>query len=228
MSRVLVAVAALACATAAVVAGCGDDDDRDRTAGTTATTPAPPPAADEALWPAPGEAVADPRKTARAFAQEYIGVENPALSEFRETEPGVGEVEVHRRGEDGRALDTVVSAIALRQVDGEDWSVMSAHSAEVEVTAPDARAEIASPVRVDGRGRGFEGNVVLEVRDQYAPEPLAQKAVTAGSAGQLEPFTARLAFDPGDAAVGAIVAKTGSGIAAADGFVAFVVRFAGD
>ncbi|HYH58475.1 MAG TPA: Gmad2 immunoglobulin-like domain-containing protein [Thermoleophilaceae bacterium] len=205
---------------AAVFTGCGDDDEPAETAPT-----APPAAATEALWPPSGEGSGDPRATARSFVEEYIGIENPALSEFRETEPGVGEVTVHRRGEDGRALETEVAALALRRLDGETWSVISAHSPEVEVTQPSARDVITSPVRVAGRGRGFEGNVVIEVRDEYAVDPLAQRAVIAGSMGKLEPFSAKLPFDPGTD-TGAIVAKTGSGIAAADGFAAFVVRFA--
>jgi hypothetical protein len=202
-----------------VASGCGDDDDApDRTA------PAPAPVAEQALWPPPESATEDPLRAARSFVEEYIGVEDPALAEFAETGAGKGEVDVHRRGEDGRRLAAVVSTLSLQQVEGGDWLVASARSSEVQLTKPAAQAEIASPVRVAGRGRGFEGNVVLEVREQYGVEPLAQKPVTAGSFERLEPFSVRLAFDPGGATAGAIVAKTGSGIAAADGFAAFPVR----
>jgi len=203
-----------------MASGCGDDDD-DR-----AATPAPPPApaAGPALWPPPESATDDPLRAARSFVEEYIGVEDPALGQFAEKGAGAGEVDVHRRGEDGRRLAAVVSTLLLRQVEG-NWLVESARSAEVKVVTPAAGAEITSPVRIAGRGRGFEGNVVLEVREQYAVEPLAQKPVTAGSFGQLEPFSARLAFDSGGTETGAIVATTGSGIAAADGFAAFPVRF---
>jgi hypothetical protein len=213
-------VALAACALCLVAPGCGGDDDDE------ADTPAPPPerTAGQALWPPPDSATDDPVRAARSFVEEYIGVEDPALGPFAEKGAGAGEVDVHRRGEDGRQLAAVVSTLSLRQVEG-DWLVESARSAEVEVATPAAGAEIASPTRIAGRGRGFEGNVVLEVREQYAVEPLAQKPVTAGSLEQLEPFSARLAFDFGGAEAGAIVAKTGSGIAAADGFAAFPVRF---
>jgi hypothetical protein len=215
---------AAALALAVAIAGCGNDDDgEDTPAGVGARASA----ADTPLWPPPTGEPSRPRATARAFVEKYVGVEDPALSEFRRGEPRAGEVEVYRRGEDGRALETVVAVIVLRKLDGR-WSVMTASSPEVEVTAPDARAVVSSPLRVRGRGRGFEGNVVIEVRGQYATRPLATKAVVAGSAAGLRRFSARLAFDADGQRSGAIVAKTGSGIAAADGFEAFVVRFAGD
>ena len=215
---------AAAFALVAMIAGCDGDDDggEDTPAGPGAHASA----ADKPLWPPPGRERRRPRATARGFVEDYIGVDDPALSGFRRGEPGAGEVEVYRRGEDGRALETIVSVVVLRKLDGR-WSVMTAFSPDVEVKQPDARTVVSSPVRVRGRGRGFEGNVVIEVREQYATEALATKAVVAGSSARLRPFSARLAFDAGGQRTGAIVAKTGSGIAAADGFAAFVVRFAG-
>ena len=225
-----------ALAAALLLAGCGGDDEPAPisvgtampAASPTATpSPAPTPAAaDQALWPPQGSGGTDPLQVARSFVTDYIGVEGaPQLGEFREGEPRAGEVEVFRRAEDGSRLDTVVSTLSLRQLDGERWSVTSAQSGEVELDSPEALALIASPVTVSGRGRGFEGNVVLEVRAQFATGALAQEAVIAGSMEELEPFSAKLAFDAPGAAVGAIVAKTGSGISAADGFAALPVRF---
>jgi hypothetical protein len=212
-------LAAALCAAVLVATGCGDDDE-----GDAPTTPGTQ-AGDQALWPPPKDATDDPLRAARTFVEEYIGVQDPPLSDFRETGQGAGEVDVYRRGEDGRALDTVISSLSLRQLDSENWSVIAAQSAEVEITTPEGGAEIASPVHIAGRGRGFEGTVVLEVREQYAVRPLAQKPTIGGSFDKRKPFAVDLRFDAGDATAGAIVATTGSGIAAADGFAAFSVRF---
>jgi hypothetical protein len=164
----------------------------------------------------------------REFAAQAIGLENPAVGAFQEGEPGAGEVPVHRRGEDGARLPALVATVSVRKLDGEHWFVTSAQSPEVELTSPEPLAEIRSPVHVAGRGRGFEGNIVLEVRPAFAAakdEPLARKAVTAGSMAALEPFEADLTFTAAPGEMGAVYALTGSGIAAANGFTAIPVRF---
>ncbi|HVL97318.1 MAG TPA: Gmad2 immunoglobulin-like domain-containing protein [Solirubrobacteraceae bacterium] len=194
--------------------------------GERAADGAPAPDAPDVLWPDPnGSVVADdPIEAARSFVETYIGLDAPALSGFRSTGGGSGQIDAFRRGEDGRPLAAVAATISL--VRREDrWFVTQAGSPEVEIERPAAGATVAPPLPIAGRGRGFEGTVVLEVRAAFATEPLAREPVVAGAAGALEPFEAALAFDPGDAAAGAVVALTGSGIAAADGFAAFPVRF---
>lgn len=231
--------ALLAMLAAIGLGGCGDDDAPEGGAATgttatatttpgTGTAPTAPTAADQAVWPAPGSMdQGDPVAVARSFVTDYVGLEDPALSAYRAGEPRAGEVEVYRRSEDGRVLDTVVSVISLRQLDGRRWSVTSAQTDQVELETPETLDVVRSPLVVRGRGRGFEGNVVVELRPAFATAPLAREPVTAGSAGTLEPFTARLAFTPPDGtATGALLVRTGSGIAAADGFGALPLRFA--
>jgi hypothetical protein len=227
---------ALLAAALLLAGGCGGDEDSEPAgeATATATAAASPEATaspeqdplQQAIWPPLDQAVGSPVKAARAFMADYVGVEDPALGEYLAGEPRAGEVEVFRRGEDGQALDTVVSVLSVRRLEGGHWYVTSAQSEEVEISEPEALASIASPVTVAGRGRGFEGNVVLEVRAAFDTEPLAELPVTAGSMAELQPFEAELEFDPGDAARGAILARTGSGISAADGVAAFPVTFA--
>jgi hypothetical protein len=185
----------------------------------------------QAIWPRVPYCTSDPAAIARSFATKYIGLEDPQIGEFHEDKPRSerpsGKIQIFRRGEDGRRLDTVVSTLTLRVLDDAHyWYVTSAQSPEVELTVPEPLAAITSPVTVQGHGRGFEGNVVIEVRAAYASAALADRAVTAGSMDALEPFSTKLTFTPpAGVSTGAIVAKSGSGIAAADGFAALPVRF---
>lgn len=166
----------------------------------TPTTVAPPPAVDldRALWPDPsGELFADPVAVTRSFVEEVIGVDDPPLSEFRALQPDVGEVAVFRRGEDGSTLDRVASTVVVRQLDGEHWFVTSAASEDVIVELPDGGADAVSPVRIAGRGHGFEGTIVVELRERSAAAlVLAREATIAGGAAVPAPFSVELAFDP--------------------------------
>jgi Immunoglobulin-like domain of bacterial spore germination len=232
---IVLAVAVLA------VAGCGDDDEPAEptaTAGAsatptntatltpTATATATAEGAPEVLWPNPSviDAV-DPVEVARSFVTDFIKLDDPALSEFRLAEPNAGEVDVFRRGEDGSQLDKVIATIQLRKGEGGNWSVTTVGSEEVQIDSPAPYEEVRSPLTVSGKGRGFEGNIVLEVRAAYATEALDQQPIIAGSMAELEPFEETLRFRAEPGSYGAVVAKTGSGIAAVDGFTAFPVAF---
>ena len=229
-----------ALAVALALSACGDDDEAATPGGAsgaataaaspaaTATAAVTPTAAalEQALWPPPGRESMDPLRVAQTFVRDYIGTgQEPHVSPFRAGEPRAGEIDVIRTAEDGTPLETVVATLSLRQLDGEHWYVTSAQSDEVVLTSPEPLATVASPVAIEGRGRGFEGNVVLEVRAAFATEALAQEAVIAGSMAELEPFSAELSFQAPAGPTGAVVAKTGSGVASADGFAALPVRF---
>ncbi len=227
---------AVIAAAALSLGGCGEDEAERgggsavTTATMTATAPAPPAALDQALWPAPADArpATAPRAVARSFVEDFVGVDNPAIGAFQEGEPRAGEVPVMRRGENGRATDRVIATVVVRQLDGERWFVTGALSDEIEVTRPEVRSEISSPVTIAGTGVGHEGNIVLRVHTAFDPQPLGLDPVTAG-AMQQEPFSAQLAFRrPADANAdtGAIVARAVQPVAGSDAFVAFAVRFA--
>jgi hypothetical protein len=160
------------------------------------TDPEPAVAVDDALWPDPaGELFTDPVEAARSFVQVVIGVDEPPLSAFVEGEPGAGEVEVYRRGEDGRPLERVASTIVVRQLDGEHWFVTAAGSDDVQIELPEPLAEAESKVTVSGQGRGYEGTIVAELRSRSvdAPELVAIPTI-AGAGEELAPFSVDLPF----------------------------------
>ncbi len=206
-AAVLAGVGAVAVVVAALVVP-GSDGSRDDVAthpAPTPTTAAPGPtvpspavagAPDEALWPDPaGELFTDPVDAARSFVETVIGVDDPPLSTFLEGEPGAGEVQVFRRGVDGRPLDRAASTVVVRQLDGEHWFVTAAGSDDVQVDSPEPLAEADSQVTVSGQGRGFEGTIVAALRSRSVDAPVLVETLTIAGAGQeLEPFTVDLPF----------------------------------
>ena len=189
-----------------------------RTEATTTTTTAaavsptvpPPPVI---VWPAPemGQ-YTDPVEAARSFMEEYIGFADPTFGDLRRGEEGFAEIDVYRTGEDGSPLDAVASTIFLRQVDG-NWVVVSARSEDVVVEQPADFDTIASPVVIDGRGRGFEGTVVVRVREagMGAGEFLSEEPTIAGSGESLEPFHLELIFGSPSQSSGSLSFGTDSG-----------------
>ncbi len=228
MNRLTAGAIALVAAAGLVVSACTDDDADDQvvtapstTAGsepggsvtTTSSTEAPA-EAQPALWPAAGVVVGDPVEAATGFVTEVAGGETPTLGEFREGEPGAGEIEVLRSGEGGGATG-VRSVLSLRRL-GEGWFVTSAQSGAVTIESPEPLALVAGTIEVTGAGRGFEGTLLLSlhVAGESAP-PLAETFVTAGASEQLEPFATEL--DASGAPPGATLALVVGNENAADG-----------
>ena len=186
----------------------GDDDDGDDgPAATTttseeapSTTAAPstttsPPADASALWPAPGTSMRfdTPEAAARSFATEYLDFEAPVIGAFQAGDSRSGEVPVRPRD------PGPVTTILVRQLgSGSDWSVLGAATEAIQVTSPTAGDEIASPVRVTGRAWTFEGNVVVQVRQDGQPGPIGEGFVTGGGS-ELLPFEGSIPFEtPGE------------------------------
>lgn len=222
------AVAAAGAVTLAVVL-LGDGDGRDRVAapGVTvaptsspavspAPTPAPtsqpsgpatPPAVDRstAVWPVAGTAgLTDPVAAARAFAVDYLGFTDPVVGPFAQGDSRSGEVAVRPRA-DGPA-----TTVLLRQLSGEDtWSVLGADTENITVTRPEAGATVSSPVEVAGTALAFEGNVLVQVRQDGTDAPLGQAPVTGG--GDVpRPFAGAIPFRQPTSAYGALVLLTES------------------
>jgi Immunoglobulin-like domain of bacterial spore germination len=198
--------------------------------GTSSTTVPPPPSsidADQVLWPDPaGELTADPLDAVRGFLGQQLDISDPPLSQFRETEPGVGVVDVHARGESGQTLDRVASIVTLRRLDGEHWFVTGAHSDELDIDAPEPLATVSSPFTVSGRARGFEGTVNARVLARFDGGGVESEPATGtGGSESLEPFSAEVSFVATGTQRGVVYAATDSGVAnGIPSFVAFPVR----
>lgn len=200
-----------------------------------ATTVAPPPPTadlDQAMWPDPAgsDRYADPVDAARSFVEGFLGVGAPPLSEFRAGEPGTGDIDVFARNENGQTSARVATTLSLRQLDGQNWWVTAAASGNVRIESPQPLADVSTPLRVSGSARGFEGTVVVQVRDRSGSYgELGEGNDTAGAAETLEPFAVDVAFDRPTGTHAILIASTDSGIA--DGLsdvTAFPVRFSAE
>lgn len=230
-------IASCAAAAALLAAGCGDDEAADTTtteeaAATTSavdTTDATDTTdtggatedADVAVWPPVDGDVTydDPIDAATGFATELIGFTDPVVGGFRQGDTRSGEVEVQPRA------DGPTTTVFVRQLDGEDWSVVGAATANIVLGSPGTLDEITSPVTLSGRATAFEGTVQTAVSDADG-ERLGEGFVTGGSFGELGPFEGELAFDAPSGANGSVVLFT---VSARDGTVdeatAIAVRF---
>jgi len=180
--------------------------------------PAPAPAVFAGIWPfaTAGELAAydtgndqafrEPLNTARLFAERYLGFTGPQLSAVRSTGTGAAEVGVGFRA--GAEPTTVV---ALRQLgrtgSGGPWTVVGATSADIEVDTPKALVKATSPVAVAGRARAFEGNVVVEVREDGMAQgqSVGKGNVTGRGDGVLGPFRGEITFRAPAKPAGAVV-----------------------
>jgi hypothetical protein len=222
--RVVAAVTAAVAAAALVVSvpAFRDDDgsnvstQRDPSLTTSTPSPAPSEAEGRALWPDPAgpEQFDDPAAAARSFVAAVFGVEDAPLSEVRTMADGEAEIDVFDRSETGTTLDSVASTLSLARLDGGHWYVTGARSEDVEIASPAPGASAVSPLTVTGEGRGYEGTILVEVRERAAGAPvLADGFDTAGAGEALAPFSVALTL-PGadDGAAGAIlVARDTSG-----------------
>ncbi len=219
---------------AAVVVGLilllgGDDDDTDDEASPTTTvapsttdavttteaatttteaptTSGPAPVDPNALWPAQGSTTrfTDPVEAARSFATELLGFTAPVVGELQQGDARSGEVEV------GPTEEGPVTTVFVRQLGpGDDWSVIGAETANIELATPEPGAQITSPTQLTGRAHAFEGTVLVELRQDGDTTPLYSGFVTGGG-DQLRDFEGSMTFDAPTAERGVLVLYTQS------------------
>lgn len=207
----------------------GQDAPTTTTAKTSTTTVPVEPAPPLAVWPSPDHVqYADPSNAARAFVEEYVGFPNPPLGKFRPGPPMSGEIDVYLRGENGAVLeDHVASTIALRRTPA-GWTVAGARTADIVVDSPAPAMVVGSPVVFDGKARGYEGTIIVNVRDggMGAGETLGQGIGIAGCCDELLPFHFEVALDrPPSEPTGSVLLNTDSGLDPVASFAVVPVRF---
>ncbi|MGH9226267.1 MAG: GerMN domain-containing protein [Acidimicrobiales bacterium] len=191
-----------------------------------APSPGPIPAVFAGIWPfataaelatydtGADQTFREATNTARLFAERYLGFTGPQLFPFRSTGTGAGEVPVgFGRGEGGLpvANPQATTVVQLRQLGrtgtGGPWTVVGATSPDIEVDAPAILARVSSPVAVTGRARAFEGNVVVEVREDgmVKGQSIGKGNVTGRGDGVLGPFRGEITFRSPTKAAGAVV-----------------------
>jgi hypothetical protein len=158
------------------------------------------------IWPFAGSSVrhTDPVEAARAFATTYLRFDAPVVGAFQRGDTRSGEVDVRptRTGP--------VTTVIVRQMTADDtWFVLGAATANIEITSPAAGTEVASPVHVTGRAHTFEGNVVVEVREDGELGPIGTGVVTGGG-DELRPFEGDIPFETASSPYGAVVVFTRS------------------
>ncbi len=220
----LVAVVALAL----LVGGDDEDDPTASTAATSATTStsanvapsttamvvsttvvpsttAAPVDLSTAVWPdASGPLLTDPVEAAAAFATDFLGFTDPLVGDYQAGDSRSGEVEI-RPVDDGP-----VTTIMVRQL-GTDgaWYVLAAATGTIVVDEPSVPAIVSSPITVSGSALAFEGNVLVEVREDGSEEPLGESFVTGGG-DEMRPFEGSIDFAAPTAQYGALVLYTTS------------------
>jgi hypothetical protein len=210
---------------ASFVAACGDDESTsgsstspssttaEETTSTTGVTGLEQPA----IWPAADVVFTTPEEAATDFVSTVLGVP-PELGEFQAGDSRSGEIEVRSRGEGGvsGADMPVRGTLLLRQLGPESsWFVIGAVNDNAAVTSPEALAEVpAGVLTVEGKGRGFEANIVVRAFVAGHVDQELDRAITMGGALETpEPFTVDLdlsAAQPGDTVV--ILVQGGVGL----------------
>lgn len=225
----------LAIALAAFFVGRATDDDEASTATTTTSTPATatspttpttsrptttstsgagttttqPPVIDTstAVWPVAGSGTTydDPVEAARGFAVDLLGFRDPVLGAFQAGDSRSGEVELRP------VANGPVTTVFVRQLSGsDDWWVLGAATANIQVTAPEALQVITSPVALAGTSTAFEAQVTVLLYEDGTDEPIGTGYVMGGSMGDVAPFTGSLDFRTPSAEHGALVLLTQS------------------
>jgi hypothetical protein len=153
--------------------------------------------------------------TAREFGIRYLGMVNPAVI-GSPTPVGGGRVEVglgFLTGENGIPIadpkPTTSVFLISGGADGDQgaWTVVGASSPQIVVTQPAALDRISSPVAVRGQAATFEGNVLVEVRQDgmLTGANLGFAPVTGRGDGVLGGFSGDITFSSPTKTGGAVV-----------------------
>ncbi len=170
------------------------------------STTAPAGLAQPAIWPAADVVFDTPEAAAADFVTEVLGVP-PSLGEFQQGDSRSGEIEVFSPGEGDAGTEVVRGLLFATPLGPDDgWFILAAVNDNASITAPEPMDEVvAGPLVVEGRARGFEGNVVVTAFVAGDADPQLDQVMTqAGAFETPEPFTVTLDLSgrtPGDTVV---------------------------
>jgi hypothetical protein len=185
-------------------------------------------------WPAPGDdrTYNDHVPLVQAFAEEYLGVVDPDLEDS-----GDDTTTIRPRREDGSTppADGPRTVVEWATID-DHLVVVGAYSPNIRVNTPERAQALSSPVRVDGHARNlYEGTVIVDVRADGLPEPLATVPTTATVGSEplaepphgpvLAPFSVDVPFEVPPAGRGAVVVRSDSGLEGTPEATVVPVRF---
>jgi immunoglobulin-like protein involved in spore germination len=169
--------------------------------------------------------VVDPKEVARQFARDYIGWQRVEIG--AETRTGSAEqgwkATVELRPYIGEANPPsmlgsrhVVAMIGLEGAQEPTWFVTGITSDNLGIDATDRPVSATSPLHVSGKGVGFEGSVLTEIRDDKGtvlhPRPGRNEGHVQAGATAPAPFDATLAFDPPKTPGGVLILRSSSGL----------------
>lgn len=164
---------------------------------------------DDALWPDGDD---DAKAAAGDFIVGVFGDVNHALGPFKEETDEAGTIDAFSTGESGDAR-ILVSTLTMRRNEGE-WFVVGAQSEGIVLDKPARLAAVTSPLTVSGRGRGFEGTIIIELQSRGDDDPVTLERTDAqgGSTAELEPFTTDISFDAARLDAGTLVVSASTGL----------------
>lgn len=156
-----------------------------------------------AVWPASDVVFDTPEEAATSFVTTVLGVE-PVLGDFAGGDSRSGEITVFSPGDTDAAAPSERGLLGLRMIGPSDgWFIIGAGSEGVLIESPDTLDRVsAGPLVVTGRGRGFEGTVVVTAfRAGDADDVLDQVITSGGAREMLEQYSVTLDLsdvEPGD------------------------------
>jgi hypothetical protein len=175
--------------------------------------------AQPAIWPASDVVFDTPEEAAGSFVSEVLGVE-PLLGDFMAGDSRSGEIQVFSPGETGaEPTDRLERGLLDLRIIGpnDGWFVIGAVGPGMTIESPETLDLVpVGPLVVSGRGRGFEGTVVVTAfRAGDAGDVLDQEITSGGVFETLEPYSVTL--DLSDGAPGDVIALIVRGDTGLDG-----------
>ncbi|MEV1173224.1 hypothetical protein [Nonomuraea sp. NPDC049784] len=169
----------------------------------------------------------DARRTALAFARDYLGFTEIDRVAKTVEQGAHARVHVGYRGEEGPRPLVAAVVHLVRYGSGGDapWEVVGTDDTTLSLTRPGYGAAVRSPLTVGGRISGVDESIRVQVRQPGSPAPVGETCcVSAG--GSDSPWSARVSFAAEPGRTLTIVASTGGHLAAVERFAVTGVSLA--